>query len=245
MARECQLGDVSSKPSRGFGMPSRNVAGVIAIQSPRPWDANQKINYSWKVQRVLGNINNCTVQDSYASHHKRSGKRSASSAKSWRLESKFFSDWGWNPSSCICWWNPGDQLEWTQYLNICLGQVKVFSISSQLKEGREQTFFLLRGVEGTEQVWEPLALQAQTGKQDEAFLTAPQGHGNSETSSWCFQLVQNGVLTLTSQSFLLKQHLLPWNPSAVFTFVSFLESPIHQSTGRKAEILADETKLRS
>lgn len=58
MTRERQLGDISSKSSRGFGVPRRNVAGVTAVQSPRPWDANQNINYSSKVQRVLGN--NCS-----------------------------------------------------------------------------------------------------------------------------------------------------------------------------------------
>lgn len=55
MTRERQLGDISSKSSRGFGVPRRNVAGVTAVQSPRPWDANQNINYSSKVQKVLGN----------------------------------------------------------------------------------------------------------------------------------------------------------------------------------------------
>lgn len=148
--------------------------------------------------------------------------------------SLFFSDWGWNISSCICWWNP-DQLEWTQYLNRDASGKSESSPSlvNWRKEGSRLSNFLLRGVQWTEQVWEPQALPAQTWKKDEAFLTVPQGHGNLGTSSWCFQLVQNGVWTFTSQSFLLKKQLLPWNPSAVFTFVSFLDFPIHQSTDKK------------
>lgn len=61
MARECQLGDVSSMSSRGFGVPSRNVAGVTAVQYPILEMPTKTLTTPQKFRECWGTTNNCAV----------------------------------------------------------------------------------------------------------------------------------------------------------------------------------------